>query len=165
VRVDGEGLVLGVEGIVLGLCVGFGEGNGAAGADATGSDIAGAVAEDVAGYNVHETDDNGETTRSNEKAPERHAERRLARSFFVHVAQHVETENHHGAAETHKAVAGAQKRPVAGKEAAEEGALGDDEEEADSSGDNVAGGVKEEELGMVSVALVVILVGGVPLRR
>lgn len=45
---------------------------------------------------------------------------------------------------------GAEQRPVASEETAEEGAFGDDEEQASDSSDNVTTGIEEEELPLVS---------------
>lgn len=141
---DGEGLVLRV---VLGFGVDFGEGHGAAGTDAAGGDVAGAVAEDEAGNDVEETNDNAQDTRSDEQAPEWHAQGLLACGFLVHVSEHVESDGHHGAAQRDETMRRTQQRPVAGKEVAEKRAFRDDEEEASDCCDDVTASIEEEELG------------------
>jgi hypothetical protein len=70
----------------------------------------------------------------------------LAGSFLVHVAEHVQSEDHHGAAQSYEAMGRAQKRPVASEETTEQRTLGNNEEDADNSCDNVACGIEEEEL-------------------
>jgi hypothetical protein len=52
--------------------------------------------------------------------PERKAERLLANSFLVEVAEHVDTENDHCKCQSNEAVGRTEKWPVAGEEGAEE---------------------------------------------
>jgi hypothetical protein len=106
----------------------FGKGDGAFGADLARGDVAGFVAEDKTRDDVEEADNDGEDARGEKQPPEGQAQRRLARRLLVHVAEHVQTEDRHGAAQSDEAVARAEQRPVAREVAPEERALGDDKE-------------------------------------
>ena len=84
-------------------------------------------------HDIEETNDNGENAGSHEETPEWHTQRLLARGLLVHVAEHVETEHHHRASQTDEAMAGAEQGPIASEVAAEERALGNNEEHCDLS--------------------------------
>lgn len=71
------------------------------------------------GNNVEEANDNGENARCEEQTPEWHAQGLLASGLFVHVAEHVESDNHHGASKRDESMCRAQQRPVASEEIAE----------------------------------------------
>lgn len=103
--------------------------------------------------NIEEANDDCEYARCDQKPPERKTQSLLACSFLVHVAQHVQSEDHHGAAQSHKSMSRTQEWPVASEEPAEERTLGYNEEDADDSCDNVTCGIEEEELIPVSARL------------
>jgi hypothetical protein len=165
---DGECLVLGIEVVTLRFSVGFAHSDGASGADTAGCDATRTVAEDVAlryisvwpveteadetySDNVEEADHDSEDARSDQEPPEGKTESLLASSFLVHVSEHVQSEDHHGAAQSHETMGRAQEWPVASEESAEERTLGYNEENADNSCNNVACGIEEEELVPISI--------------
>ena len=128
VSANGEGteFVLGVD--LHWDFVFFGEGDGALGADEARGDVTGVVAEDVAGDDVEDADDDCEDARGNEETPEGEAKRVLAGGFLVHVAEHVESEDGRGASKSDEAMGRTKQGPVAGEVTTEERALRDDEE-------------------------------------
>jgi hypothetical protein len=75
----------------------------------------------------------------------------LTCSLLVHVAEHVESNGHHGAAQGNKTVSRTKERPVASEEAAKERAFGNDEEQSSDCSYDMAAGVKEEKLPIVSL--------------
>ena len=165
---DGKGLVLGVKVKPLGLGVSLAHSDGTTRADTACCDATRTVAEDVAlqdvsgllkksiaywtySNEVEEADHNCEDARCDQKPPKGKTESLLACGFLVHVAQHVESEDHHSAAQSNETVGRAQKWPVASEEPAEERALRDNEEDADNSCNNVTCSIKKEELVLVSI--------------
>lgn len=102
-------------------------------------------------HNIEEANHDAQDTRGDEQTPERHAQGLLAGSLLVHVSEHVESDGHHGAAQSDKAMHWAQQRPVTGEEVAEERTFRNDEEQASNCCDNVTACVEEEELVFVSV--------------
>lgn len=121
VGTDGEGLVFWVV-LRLGLEI-LVECHGSSGAYHASSDLTRLVAEDEAGDDVEEANDNGQDTRSDEQAPERQSERLLARGLLVHVTEHVESNHHHCATQRDETMRRTQERPVTSVEVAEQRAF------------------------------------------
>lgn len=74
----------------------------------------------------------------------------MAGGSLVHIAEHVESDDHHCTTQGHEAVGGTEERPVASEEVAEERAFGDDEEKASNSGNDMTCSIEKEELHVVS---------------
>ena len=166
-RADGEGLVLGVEVVVLRLSVDFGQCHSPTRADTTGCNAPRTVAEDVALWcisvlfvqivedctysnNIKEADDDSKDARRHQEPPERQSQRLLACSLLVHVTQHVESEDHHGAAQSHETMSRTKQRPVASEKIAEERALRDNEEQANNGCNDMTCSIEKEELLQIS---------------
>jgi len=98
-------------------------------------------------HQIHPTQDKDDDARADDNTPECHAERFLASSVLVEVAEHVDTDNDHRARKTDESMGMAEKRPVAGEVAAEDRELRSQEEHAGDCGEDVGDGVEEEELG------------------
>jgi hypothetical protein len=76
--------------------------------------------------------------------------------LLVHVAEHVEADDHHRAAQSNKAMSGTEEWPIARVETAEERAFGDRKEQASDCCNDMACGVEEEELAHVSKMIYIV---------
>lgn len=95
---------------------------------------------------IEETNDDSEDTRRHQESPEWQSQRFLACSFFVHVSQHVKTQDHHGAPQRYKPMSRTKERPVASEEITEKRTLRDDQEQANDGCDDMACRIEKEEL-------------------
>lgn len=86
----------------------------------SGGDALVAVAEDVAGNQVHPAHDKDDDAAADHDTPERETKRFLVGVGFVQVAEHIDSEDDHGESESNEAVRWAEEWPVAGKVCAEE---------------------------------------------
>lgn len=112
-----------------------------------GRNTPGGVTKDVAREDVEGPENDDQDAGGDDDAPKGHAERFLACGLFVKVSKDGNADDDHRHAKSDEARRRRVERPAPSNIIAEQGEFGDDEKHAEHSGDNVADGIKKEELG------------------
>lgn len=109
-------------------------------------DVVLAVTEQKGSRDIGDAKGEGEDSRGQDEAVDRSTDILGARGVLVQISQNVAAHHDHGHAEPGEAMKVGQDRPVTSKVGPEEVDFGDDEDNGNAAGEEVRGGIEEEEL-------------------